>query len=151
MPLAASPPLADERGDRKTKSKTMTADEHLATAALQLAQERNKLVVAKQKALKSSVVNRIASVARGTSSLMLSKLAEATETWGVQQWAALLLAVTTARPWLQPLFTTILRAVGTHLRGTMRDILDGGIWQAVRILIELRDKLKRECQRPPQQ
>ena len=145
MPLAASPPLADERDDKKAKSKTMTADEHLATAALQLAQERNKLVVAKQKALKSSIANRIASVARGTSSLMLSKLAEATETWGVQQWAALLLAVTTARPWLQPLFTTVLRAVGTHLHGAMKDILDGGIWQAVRILIELRDRLKRRA------
>ena len=145
MPLAGSPPLVAERDDKKTKSKAMTADEHLATAALQLAQERNKLVVAKQKALKDSVVNRIVSVARGTSSLVLSRLAEATETWGVQQWAALLLAATTARPWLQPLLTTTLQAVGTHLRGSIRNILDRGIWQAVRILIELRDNLKRRA------
>ncbi len=83
MPLVGSPPWDSSRASKKAKDKLMTPDEHLATAALQLTQERNKLVAAKEKALKGSIIAKLAGLAQGTRSAVVGKLMEATESNGV--------------------------------------------------------------------
>ena len=67
---------------------------------------------------------KLGNMARGARTAIVSKLMEATESWGVQQWTALLVIATTARPWVQPLLTTILQAIGVYLRGSMKEVLN---------------------------
>ena len=139
MPLLGGLSAPNTRDKSSSKLTTM---EHLATAALMLAQDRDKK---NKKGLLSTAWHK-------TTNRVLTLLSDALASMATMdkaQWAstinksAALLVVTRAfKPWLQPLIAVAMRAVASHVTGSLRAMLSDALWGVLMRLVRLRDLIK---------